>query len=535
MANGRLSAQTPEDILAGQQEAGASLGLLMPLHHSSLDEYGTGNTVASRRLSSASKAPSHLPFAGRRLVSAIAFAAVGCAVGFGIAWNGGARSASATAQCVAHFEAPRPLFDVEAAPVVITLTTTVHAAQPTWSLEEDTQHDERRPVLQGPPTAAFRDNLLPDVKYVTTWPGSGWTNDVLLYINLLYLALITERVAIIPPFTPTHVGGGLAPTISFHEIFDVPRLEDALNTRIITWHDVKDPASEVVDELGCWSVWKGVQTFNHEPHFTSATTRLKLDVSYTTAPSWIKLEPNNDGDPHASFWALASLTFPQTRAENLREPTLSPINQVALQPDESLVCFDYLYYIGASGTYEWEADYSPAWRFVGKYLHFTDTIVKLAEQYVRDAVAIAPYEPTPPYIAIHVRHGDFAGWCEVPLKDCFAPLSAIARRVEELQDELWEKKRLVVDRVVVTSDERDPGWWDEVNELGWVSPDHSQTAERYGAWYPLLIDAAIQAGAIGFVGTDRSTVSTIARKRVEAWNDGLVRTVKWGYAGADEH
>ena len=36
-------------------------------------------------------------------------------------------------------------------------------------------------------------------------------------------------------------------------------------------------------------------------------------------------------------------------------------------------------------TYEWESDYGPAWRFVGKHMHFTDTLVKLAEEYVREA------------------------------------------------------------------------------------------------------------------------------------------------------
>ncbi len=35
------------------------------------------------------------------------------------------------------------------------------------------------------------------------------------------------------------------------------------------------------------------------------------------------------------------------------------------------------------------------------------------------------------YIAIHVRHGDFANWCWAAEKpeDCFAPLPVIARRV----------------------------------------------------------------------------------------------------------
>ncbi|KAF7309550.1 hypothetical protein MIND_00325900 [Mycena indigotica] len=488
--------------------------------HSPPGEYQTGRPQTTMSV----------PF-NRRILSATTFGVLGCAFGLGLAtswvWNG--QSQRYSPECVAHFDAPRPLFDLEAAPVVVTITKTVQASQPVPTPEPPEL------LLKGRPTAAFKDNLLPNVQYVTTFPGSGWTNDVLLYMNLLYLALITERVAVIPYFTPTHVGGS-APTIGFGEIFDIPRLEKALGTRILEWHQVKDPQSETIDTMGCWSVWKGVQSFNTESHFTSATMRLKLDVSYTTAPRWIKLEPGNDGDPHASFWALAALAFPETRSENLQSPALSPINKAALAPDEHLLCYDYLYYVGATNTYEWEADYSPAWRFVGRHMHWTPEIMKLADQYVRDALTVAPADyGWRQYISVHVRHGDFAGWCEVVLKECFAPLSAIARRVEEVQDEIWEKERLIVDRVIVTSDEPNHEWWEEVNELGWARPDHSQTIARYGAWHPILIDAAIQSGATGFVGTDRSTVSTLARKRVAAWNNGPVRTVRWGSAGADDH
>jgi hypothetical protein len=134
-----------------------------------------------------------------------------------------------------------------------------------------------------------------------------------------------------------------------------------------------------------------------------------------------------------------------------------------------------------------------------------------------------------------VRHGDFGGWCEWPLKDCFAPLSVIARRVEEVQAELWADHHVVVDRVIVTSDEQDSAWWEAVNDLGWSRPDHEQTVELHGQWYPILIDAAIQSGGLGFVGTDRSTVSVMAGRRVAAWQDGAVRMVRWGHPGADDH
>jgi hypothetical protein len=51
----------------------------------------------------------------------------------------------------------------------------------------------------------------------------------------------------------------------------------------------------------------------------------------------------------------------------------------------------------------------------------------------------------------------------------------------------------------------------------------------------VLIDTAIQSEGHGFVGTELSTVSLIAARRVTAWQRGVVRSVKWGKVGADDH
>jgi hypothetical protein len=88
------------------------------------------------------------------------------------------------------------------------------------------------------------------------------------------------------------------------------------------------------------------------------------------------------------------------------------------------------------------------------------------------------------FISIHIRHGDFANWCgDVPVWDCFASLDVIERRVREVQDELLARKGLDVKHVIMTSDERNSTWWDDVRARGWLAIDHSTTAETYGAWY----------------------------------------------------
>ena len=94
------------------------------------------------------------------------------------------------------------------------------------------------------------------------------------YINLIYLGLITDRVPVIAMFTPSHIAP--APTMAFGEVFDVPRFSRDSGMPLLEWKEVKDPNSEVVDDLGCWNVWEAVQYYEHYPRGSSLTDWLKL-------------------------------------------------------------------------------------------------------------------------------------------------------------------------------------------------------------------------------------------------------------------
>ncbi|KAJ3844938.1 hypothetical protein EV361DRAFT_943988 [Lentinula raphanica] len=392
--------------------------------------------------------------------------------------------------------------------------------------------------LNGLPTAQFRDNLKQDVKYITSWPGAGWTNDVMTYANLIYLGFITDRVPVVPMFTPSHINVGATspvPTIAFGEVFDLPRLRNLTGKAVLEWRDVKDPESEAVDDIGCWNIWEAVQYREHYPRRSSAPDHLKLDISYTKAPAWVKLIPDFEHDPHATFWSLARLAFPQALHENAVTPLKSPLHGTSLPPDEHMLCYDYMYYVCAQQPYEYDTDYSPAWRYVAQYMHWVPSIQDLANIYLNRAFGIPEGEATPPYIAIHVRHYDFAYQCKVPIEECFATIPVIARRVKEVQDQLLQEQGVVVNHVIMTSDEKEEAWWQEVADQNWSIPDHSKTKELYGHWHPVLIDAIIQSGGVGFVGTWGSTMSILAKRRVEAWQGGVTRLVKWGYVGADDH
>ncbi|KAJ7492327.1 hypothetical protein FB451DRAFT_1388734 [Mycena latifolia] len=400
----------------------------------------------------------------------------------------------------------------------------------------DSLQVEVSPSLNGRPTNSFRDNLRPEVSYITSWPGGGWTNQVMSMMNLIYLGLITDRIIIIPEFMPTHFAYD-RPPLPFGDVFDIPRLVKELGQQVLEWREVKDQNSPVVDDIGCWSVWLSVQTGEKVPRGGQVTRILNLDVSYTKTPAWVKMKPNYVHDQHASVWGLAKLAFPTTREASLVPALPSPKHNVSLEPDEHLLCYDFLYYVAAHEPFEiTKSDYSPAWRRAGKHMRWAPALEKLGDDCVRRTLGVKGDEPTPPFISVHMRHGDFKSWCPkgVAPNECFAPLSAVDRRVREVQAEVLQRKGIEVKHVIATSDEKNSTWWDQVAELGWRTPDHSQLEDVYGGWDSVLIDAVVQSQGVGYVGTERSTMSRLAGRRVQDWNDGPIKYVKWGRPGADD-
>ncbi|KAJ7648301.1 hypothetical protein DFH06DRAFT_1423842 [Mycena polygramma] len=408
---------------------------------------------------------------------------------------------------------------------------TVHAPQATAAIKE-------HPVVNGPPTQAFQDNLRSEMQYITAWTGSGFTNDVMQNINLIYLSMLTQRVPILPFFVPSHITYGDSievPVMDFGDVFDVPRLQKDIGKPVLEWWEVKDRTSTSVDPLGCWNTWESVSPSHKEPHYATAQLRLKLDISYTVAPTWIKLRPTEPDEQHMTFASLMALSFPEQRGFNLGTPSPSPQLHASLPPDDHLVCFDNMYWIANFEPHEMFRDHSAAWRLVGQYLRWNPRIEELAQQHVRRTFALAPTDPIPPYITIHARHGDFGQHCKVPLDECFTPLSTFARHVDEVKAELLQTTGLTVKHVIITSDERDPTWWDAADAYGMTRVDYggatAEVKEKYREWYPLFMDAVIQSGGMGLVGTAGSTVSLIAGHRVRAWHGGVVRIVEWWKPG----
>jgi len=397
---------------------------------------------------------------------------------------------------------------------------------------------DRKSALLGPPTSRFRDNLRNDTKYITSWISAGWTNDVMTYGNLIYLAMLTERVPIVGPFTPSHIGGDAGNAL-FSEVFDVDYLSDKIGMPVLEWHEVKNLSTQApeIEDIGCWSVWQAVQVREPTPRITNALPLQGLDISFTAGPKSLQKFPGNPHDPSAHFWSIASLFYSPGREESLIPAQPSEVHGAVLPPDEHLACVDYLYYVCAHTSFEYEHDISPAWRFVVKNFRWASQLQAIADGYLRRIFNIPEHEPIPPYIAIHARRAnDFIVYCNgVPKEDCFPSIATYQRRIGEIQEETRERLGVVPQHVVMLSDEEDPAWWDSIREVGWYSPDHEDTVNKYGRWYPVLVDAVIQSSGIGLIGMHGSTMSLLAGRRVQDWHNGVYKDVKWGTPNADDH
>ncbi|KAF7302568.1 hypothetical protein HMN09_00891300 [Mycena chlorophos] len=324
--------------------------------------------------------------------------------------------------------------------------------------------------------------------------------------------------------TPPHISLWEAQgQLSFGEAFDVPRLAKALGRPVLEWNDIKlwNGTQVTWDTIGCWDLWSKQSEDKAPRESFGVTHRLGLDIAYTPAPDYVRAS-----DFHIGFPALTTLAWPASREVALAETTEakpSPGSHHTSPPDEQLLCFDFLYYVGSFHSFEIGLQYSPAWNTVGRHMHWNPSLDRLVDLFLQALFGLADGTTIPPFISIHARHTDFAAYCKPePGQPCFTSLDAYTQEVERLQRRIFERKGIEVKHVVVTSDETDPSWWAGVKAAGWFVPDHDGlgTADYLGVWYPVLIDAVIQSRGHGFIGTEGSTMSILAARRVEDWQDG---------------
>ena len=166
--------------------------------------------------------------------------------------------------------------------------------------------------------------------------------------NLLYVALLSNRTAVLPPTVPIHIPWE-AGFPYFSEIIDIPRLSSTIQVPIIEWSDLKSKTSAHVDQLGCWTTWGGIIPSEKKARNGFVPGFLKLDVSYTPVPKNTKLFEHRQTDPHVRFAPLAALTSTEGRIQaHLPQVAVYPGSAGhKLLPNAHMACFDFLYYASA--------------------------------------------------------------------------------------------------------------------------------------------------------------------------------------------
>ncbi|KAJ2914442.1 hypothetical protein MD484_g5969, partial [Candolleomyces efflorescens] len=315
------------------------------------------------------------------------------------------------------------------------------------------------------------DNLRNDTYYVTAFSIGGFSNELIGAMQLIYLGILTQRVPILPPIIPAAHVSEHAGNIAFSDIFNLTTLRSTLRYPILEWKDVKSPQANVMDNpppsdpaldtFGCWSTQK--RTLVETTSSTSSENVLKLDLAYTRLPDFVYLHPEKADELFIKFSGVAAAIqprYPHPDTKNLGVMVESRLGEGRWAPDEHLACFDLMYYVSSGAA------------------------------------------------------ADSGNWFE--FEDRFK------EAVEELQGRLWRNRNVNASHVLVASDETDPSFWSEVTSYGWKHLNHTaeRTHERYGEWYPILLDIVAQSMAVGFVGTQGSTFSLISARRVEDWNSG---------------
>jgi hypothetical protein len=122
------------------------------------------------------------------------------------------------------------------------------------------------------------------------------------YCNLIYIALLTQRIPIIPDFPPGHQGrkSGWVP---FGKVFDTHRLAASLHIPILEWRDLKNESLPTEDHqylwdtqndykhevLGCWSLWSTHGHDHGRPRESSLTLLYHLGSIFSSPLSELSI------------------------------------------------------------------------------------------------------------------------------------------------------------------------------------------------------------------------------------------------------
>ncbi|GAA5943703.1 hypothetical protein JCM3775_001341 [Rhodotorula graminis] len=418
------------------------------------------------------------------------------------------------------------------------------------------------------PQDTFMSQLKPGVRYITTMSYGGHANQFMAIENLLYLSKLLSRVAIVPTLSPLHFNETPRDFSTFYDLDRFYRETEIPAVEMSAFKPWNFTRPAVKEQISCWSVLE--QTAGNRNVNDGSLAAHQIAVKYWALPPmergsegfniWFEsLHSFDFGRLKRDKWIervkkeLIPQQYPQVhpsadpsheRAETLK-PGFDPLGSPP--PDENLFCLDTTFFLGSrilppayplpDKRYEAPRLYEGhGWLQAGQFLRFSTHLEELATIYLQDLFGTVTI---PPFIAVHLRRGDFQSARGLTSLEAFT--DAVQRVRDRLdwrmdhpdgwvgaghaQQKYFSGVRARHYAVVATTDEAPSS--DFVRQLkedlGWkvVDHEHMHTEEELGAWYPTMIDAAVLARGRGFVGTEWSTFSYLAGLRVKYWNGGV--------------
>ncbi|KAI1314858.1 hypothetical protein EDD11_001634 [Mortierella claussenii] len=358
--------------------------------------------------------------------------------------------------------------------------------------EEEEEEEEQAPV-------PFYETLDQEdnVQYVTYLPYAGITNQFYGMLRGMEVAKALDRTLIIPPITASSHDKSKQ-NQPWSKFLDLERFQKLTGAKVIEFHKLRDAEQTQYNELEC-KITCG---------FGSKRT---IDF---TAKGFLKQWNFNV--------ALTPLSVDANKLDSITR-VLTPFHR------DKFICISNTYKISVADKLEWD-------RF-GQHLHFTEELEDFVQQYL-DAHLVKPepvYDPksrqeiTPKqkYIAIHVRRGDFAQYCQdnfagPKMVHCFPTTEEIALRVDEIQSKHGSSTGSSTDimPVFVATNERRPDELKKFADLGWTYLDHEQmgTANKLGVFGPMMVDQVFMAHAQALIGIQMSTFSRVGALRQRDWH-----------------
>ncbi|GAA5959874.1 hypothetical protein JCM3765_000629 [Sporobolomyces pararoseus] len=394
------------------------------------------------------------------------------------------------------------------------------------------------------PARSYHEALRPDLRYLTLDSWSGMTGQHLTALSLMYLAQLTQRVAIIPSWRDQdHYGEAM---IRMSDLFDLEKYRNQTGALFVEWDDVKplDRTHEKTDsdEIGCVmgnNPFEGGRSF-WEHNLAQTVWRVPRigDSLQHSVESFVLFDFDKE-DRYKRIKKFAK--------EN--NHTSIPQNML----DDQLLCYSNLWdlnhagahadgvrwYDGFQGQQKENGDLKemlpishrgthPEWWAVGQYVDFSPAVWEIALNATLHTLKSKNIPEN--LVTVHLRRGDFKEWCSTG-HNC---TPAIDRYVEKVEPMLAMSPKGT--QVLVTTDEQDDEiFLSSIDQLGWFRIDHRKLGtfeilqERYGdaaRWYDAAIDQAILSLGSAFVGTSGSQVSLVTELRIAAWNGGSTSLVE---------